>query len=305
MSANRYYVDRPNVTPAGLLVTSAAAAATALAVGAVVGFVDYYDPFRVFAFLGVVGGGTLVGSVVARVARSQRLHHPLLRNALGLVAGLLACYALWAACTFAVMQKYDSTEISSFASPWSILQTMFYLSENPRWTVAGFPTGVARHLLYVLEIALLVFCTWSTAREGDTPFCSDSGDWADVLEDVALLATPADENAFRLALERNQYDPLRTLRHEGIDEADCYHVTLFVDPGQGEENYLTVQHVRESDGTEQDVVRLLRVPRSVVASLQEPVADRSQRMPVPTADGESSSHGNEATPDDSAVTELV
>ena len=217
MAANPlYYEHSGHFGIFGQLLMIVFGGATAIVLGALYGYLLWYNPFVYVNFIATIVYGALCGMSVGLAAKWGKMRNAAMVLLFGLAAGLFGLYTGWVAWLHAL------TEQSYFApdNPAGLLALFAVIAavaEEGVWTMFGWtPKGGALYTIWVGEAVMIVGCavlgSINFVDESANTFCDRCNRWAEDLYTSPLLTDVLSAGALKTALERRDYQPLLELQ---------------------------------------------------------------------------------------------
>lgn len=201
----------------------------AVALGAIYGYLIWYNPFIYINFLATMACGGLCGVAVGWAAKSTKVRNGWFVALFGLAVGLFSLYSGWVAWIHALSEQ-------SYFSPTSP-QEMFLLidaiAEDGAWSVFDWtPTGGALYTIWTIEAIMIVgsavIGSSILVDASENTFCDNCNEWAEDVYTSPLLADIEESTEFKLQLERAEYQPLLDMAHADATEAPGDYTRLVV-----------------------------------------------------------------------------
>ncbi len=229
VSDSIYYTHSGHIGVVGPPFMTVVGFVSAVVLGAVYGYLVWYNPFIYINFFATLIYGGLCGAAVGLAAKYAKVRSGWFVALFGLAVGLFCLYTGWVAWIYALSeQRYFLP-----TSPDGFFTVIGGIAEEGVWTIFGWtPDGGALYAVWTVEAIMIVGSALMGSiflvEESANTFCDNCNKWAEDVYTSPLLADIEDPAAFKLQLERAEYRPLIDLEPAGAVEAPGAYTRLMV-----------------------------------------------------------------------------
>lgn len=295
MDKSRYYHPSGTAPVGGIISGLIMSLAAAFVLGALYGVIDHYNPLIYVNFLGALGLGAVIGTLVSSRVKKGKIRSRNVARLMGIVTGLAGLYCAWigfvAALTNWELILVDPLQLSSFIQEMALIGV---------WELKGHqPTGLELYSIWAIEAGVVLYFTYKSSLDNEIPYCEDCDEWTQ--PKLADLHVPLRETSLLTSeLEAEDYEGLLTTCSQPVEDAN--HLVLTVNGCENcETHYLKVDHVKpnaKNDGVDtKTIAPWLKTNGQVLDAIEERAAQAAAARPVspleqlvpnaPTADPDS------------------
>jgi hypothetical protein len=166
---------------------------TATVGGIIYAYAFYWIPFVYLNFLITLAYAGAMGLAIAITARRARIRNNWFVAIVGFVVALVGLYVYWAAYLWA-LAGIQNVGLAAF-SPSVLIAFGKHLFEKGSWGIKKETvTGWFLVAFWIAEALLILrVCVSFALAEARRPFCESCGEWTEIEENVARLASTGDE----------------------------------------------------------------------------------------------------------------
>ena len=207
-----YYRHSGHVGVLGVLLMAVAGLVSSAVLGAVYGYLIWYNPFIYVNFFATLICAGLCGASVSLAAKASKVRNDGFVLWSGLAVGVFCLYSGW------VFWLYAATEQTYFSptDPEWIFTFIGDVAEVGAWTIFDWtPKGGALYAIWAIEAVMIVGSAVAGSHflvgESENTFCDRCNAWAEDVYTSPLLAPIGNPEELKSRLERGEYTPLTDL----------------------------------------------------------------------------------------------
>jgi hypothetical protein len=270
-----YYRHSGLFSPAGALAALAVGSVSAIVLGTLYAYADFYNPIAGWVTFLVTGGTAfLQGAIVGQMLRSGQMRNAALGSLIAFATALLLLLAAWIFWLHILLNRggVHVSVADLLASPSRTWHAIVAINAMGAWKIKGTaPTGVILSAIWALEAGMLLYIPVKMARSLITgaPFCETCKKWGNTRDLINVNA--GDAASLRRDLEQKDFTSLITRGKARSDSTWYYRVYLQGCPACDNTQTLCVDEVsitRRKDDTKTRVKplvsRLLLTPDETV-----------------------------------------
>ena len=229
VSDSIYYKHSGHIGVVGPLFMTVVGFVSAVVLGAIYGYLIWYNPFIYVNFFATMIYGGLCGAAVGLAAKYAKVRSGWFVPLFGLAVGLFCLYTGWVAWIYALSEQ----QYFSPTSPDGIFPVIGSIAEDGIWSIFGWtPDGGALYAIWTVEAIMIVGSALVGSivlvDESANTFCDNCNKWAEDVYTSPLLADIEDPTEFKMQLERAEYQPLIDLERADAVQAPSVYTRLVV-----------------------------------------------------------------------------
>lgn len=238
---NLYYKESGALGSMGPIYMGGLGLVSCLALGALYGYISFYNPLIYIGILITIGFGVAMGFVVGKAALWGKVRNQKAVMAFAALIGFLGVFFSWTAWIHAGSEQMVLT-----FSFFEILDVMANVAEEGAWSIFGFsPTGAMLYIIWIIEAGIIIGGTFLVAlgQAVGKPYCENCDKWVESEVLTSRLDRIRKPSELVNALENKDFDALTSLVKVEHNATRRSKVELLACTGCDQEHYLTVTQI--------------------------------------------------------------
>jgi hypothetical protein len=207
-----YYRHSGLFSPLGALAALAVGCVSAIILGAIYAYADFYNPIAGWLTFLITGGSAFAqGAIVGQTLRAGQMRNAALGTLIALVTAVLMLMAAWIFWMHILLNRGGAhvSIAGLLASPRDTWNAIVAVNALGAWKIKGMaPTGVVLWVIWAIEAGILLYVPIALARSLITgvPFCETCRKWGSTRELMHINA--GDAAGLRRDLEAKNFTSL-------------------------------------------------------------------------------------------------